>query len=95
MNSRKSIKEWSPQSPEQAADAILLIYRDAYYSEVNMSSTYGVDVEVALNRNGPVGGFLLSYPLDCMRFMRCGEYDDKFREPYFDDCNDGQSVSPR
>ncbi|EGB13415.1 DnaB domain protein helicase domain protein [Pseudodesulfovibrio mercurii] len=63
---------------EQAADTILLLYRDAEYYEGDESLTDGVDVHVAKNRYGLCGKIELLFHRDCLRLRDLGTGDPLF-----------------
>nr|WP_321514456.1 DnaB-like helicase C-terminal domain-containing protein [uncultured Pseudodesulfovibrio sp.] len=63
---------------EQAADAIILTYRDAKYYEGDESKTDGVDIYVAKNRNGPCGKAELLFHRSSLRIQNLGTLDPLF-----------------
>jgi replicative DNA helicase len=52
---------------EQEADLVMLLYRDEFYNRESQDKGIA-EVNIAKQRNGPVGNFKLAFLADCMRF---------------------------
>ncbi|MDH5185878.1 MAG: replicative DNA helicase [candidate division WOR-3 bacterium] len=60
---------------EQEADLVMLLYRDEFYNRETPDKGIA-EVNIAKQRNGPVGSFKLAFLADCMRFENLARIEE-------------------
>ncbi|MDH5683481.1 MAG: replicative DNA helicase [candidate division WOR-3 bacterium] len=60
---------------EQEADLVMLLYRDEFYNRETPDKGIA-EVNIAKQRNGPVGSFKLAFLADCMRFENLARLEE-------------------
>lgn len=59
---------------EQEADVVLLLYREDYYKKDNKEDIVPVEIEIAKNRNGPLGTVKLVFEKKTNKFLEIPEF---------------------
>lgn len=61
---------------EQEADLVMLLYRDEFYNRDTPDKGIA-EINIAKQRNGPVGTFRLAFLADCMRFENLARVEEE------------------
>jgi replicative DNA helicase len=61
---------------EQEADLVMLLYRDEFYNRETPDQGIA-EVNIAKQRNGPVGSFKLAFLADCMKFENLARIEEE------------------